>query len=204
MISNTIYIQLDNATPHAVDPVAFNLVCDGLGLDCRLVYQPPQSPDFNICDLSFFPAIQSIFYKQENVNNRHRLIAAVEESFRIYDCNKLNRAFLSLFQNYNCVLKHHGDNKYPVPHMGKEALERRGMLPVFIDVEFPQLDDVLEGELQNQEEYLTELENFDWEDENNTTDGRENVDNNYNDCFCEATSDNEDTEEESEDENKKK
>ena len=35
------------------------------GFDIRLIYQPPNSPDFNILDLGFFRAIQAIQYKKD-------------------------------------------------------------------------------------------------------------------------------------------
>jgi hypothetical protein len=143
MINQIIYIQLDNATPHSVDSELFNRDSINWGLDCRLLYQPAQSPDFNICDLSFFPAIQSLFYKQEHITTKNRLIEVVLESFVLFDANKLNRAFLSLFQNYNMVLEHHGGNNYKVPHMRKEMLERMGQLPELVCVIIPPLDDNL-------------------------------------------------------------
>ena len=36
--------------------------------------------------------------------------------------------------NLNEVIKHHGDNKYKVPHMNKRKLEREGRLPITIPV----------------------------------------------------------------------
>jgi hypothetical protein len=185
MVSKTIFIQLDNATPHNVDSAEFNRVCDELGIDCRIIYQPPQSPDFNICDLSFFPAIQSLYFQQENIVNKHRLIAAVAEAFRQYDCNKLNRAFLSLFQNYNMVLQHNGSNIYKVPHMGKGSLERRGLLPERITVEFPV--DVPEDFYFDGGDY-EELEFSDSEEEEDeevqpANNLAINVDNNFDDTY---------------------
>jgi hypothetical protein len=55
-----IYIQHDNAPPHKIDKEIFKLRCSELGIDCQMFYQPAQSPDMNICDLSFIPAIQSL------------------------------------------------------------------------------------------------------------------------------------------------
>jgi hypothetical protein len=43
--------------------------------------------------------------------------------------------------NYNETLKHDGCNKYNVPHMGKERLERLGELPVTLRV-WKAVDDV--------------------------------------------------------------
>jgi hypothetical protein len=95
----------------------------------ELYFQPSQSPDCNICDLSFFPAIQSRYFKIENIKNIKDIIEAVKLSFHQYEVNKLNRAFLSLMMNYNCILEFNGDNNYKMPHMKKAILERKGILP---------------------------------------------------------------------------
>jgi hypothetical protein len=35
------------------------------GFDIRLIFQPPNFPDFNILELGFFRAIQAIQYKKD-------------------------------------------------------------------------------------------------------------------------------------------
>jgi hypothetical protein len=152
MIARRIKIQCNNATPHRVCPQRFNNKCQELGIDCSLIFQPAQSPDLNICDLSFFASIQSIYYKIPGVSNIRSCVLAVAASFEAYDPRNLNRAFLSLFQNYNLLLQHEGSNKYKVPHMGKERLERTGQLPITIavaDMVVPDnvLDDINEDEI---------------------------------------------------------
>jgi hypothetical protein len=133
MRSRLIRIQLDNATPHrAISMEAFYNKANELGLNVRLIFQPAQSPDTNICDLAFFASIQSLYYKKANIRTNVDLINAVRDCFVNYNPNLLNRAFLSLFQNYNCLVLNNGNNKYKTPHMGKEQLERTGMLPTTI------------------------------------------------------------------------
>jgi hypothetical protein len=162
-----IYIQHDNAPPHKIDAVIFNSRCSELGVDCQMFYQPAQSPDMNICDLSFFPSIQSLYYKTVGIRNIQDIINAVKKSFDNYDPNNLNRAFLSLFMNYNKVLETKGDNNYKQPHMGKAALERKGTLPITIPVFEEEEDDIDDetidrliddvinsGNLEEPEEYL--------------------------------------------------
>jgi hypothetical protein len=172
MLAAPIIIQLDNATPHNINLGRFNARCTELGVDCRLQFQPAQSPDFNICDLSFFPAIQALYYKISGVNNVISCVDAVAQAFAQFDPNNLNRAYLSLFMNYNCVLQHEGGNKYAVPHMGKERLERLGTLPVTIAVEdFVVPEEVIEENEDNIMEQALIDDNFDgvfdWEDEDN-------------------------------------
>ncbi|GJN31965.1 hypothetical protein PR202_gb20429 [Eleusine coracana subsp. coracana] len=63
-IAKPIYIVQDNSPSHIEANDA--LFCEHAkkdGFDIRLVCQPPNSPDFNILDLGFFRAIQSIQYK---------------------------------------------------------------------------------------------------------------------------------------------
>jgi hypothetical protein len=90
----------------------------------------------------------------------YRLIAAVEECFLAFDPNKLNRAFLSLFQNYNMVLINDGGNHYAVPHMGKDALERAGELPESIRVLMMEVpaDEYFHG-FANENEAIEDVDN---------------------------------------------
>jgi hypothetical protein len=127
MRRHKIFIQHDNAPPHKINKDLFNLRCAELGVDCELFDQQAQSPDTSICDLSFFPAIQSLYYKNPGIHNLKDIIAAVKKSFKKYDPNNLSRAFLSLFMNYNMMLEYKGDNQYKQLHMGKAALEKKGV-----------------------------------------------------------------------------
>jgi hypothetical protein len=164
MLARVIFIQLDNATPHRINPARFNQRCDEIGIDCRLVYQPSQSPDLNVCDLCFFPSLQSLYYKTSGIDNLHRLIAAVLDAFEQYDANKLNRAFLSLFMNYNQIKIHHGDNCYKLDHMGKQRLERIGMLPerIFVAQDIDEIpNDIFDG-MMNGEGLHDEIEDNDF------------------------------------------
>ncbi|GJN31208.1 hypothetical protein PR202_gb19574 [Eleusine coracana subsp. coracana] len=64
-IGKPIYIQQDNAPSHIeVDDPIFSQAASQGGFDIRLKCQPPNLPDFNIFDLGFFRAIQSIQYKK--------------------------------------------------------------------------------------------------------------------------------------------
>jgi hypothetical protein len=74
-----IYIQQDNAPSHL--PVNDPTFCEAAkqeGFDIRLICQPPNSPDFNILDLGFFRAIQSIQYKKQ-AKTLQQLIPAVQQ-----------------------------------------------------------------------------------------------------------------------------
>jgi hypothetical protein len=160
MRGRVIRIQLDNATPHrAINHEAFYLKAAELQLNCRLIYQPSQSPDMNICDLAFFASIQSLYHKKVGIKTNVDLIDAVEEAFAEYNPQKLDHAFLSLMMNYNCVIQHEGSNKYTTPHMGKQRLERAGLLPTTIRaVDFA--GNVPDYGYINEDEVIAELENL--------------------------------------------
>jgi hypothetical protein len=105
MKQKRIYIQQDNAPPHrgiTNECQVFKDKCAELQIDCHLVFQLAQSPDMNLCDLSFFPAIQSLYYKMRGIRNLDGIISAVCRAFDIYDPTKIDRGFLLLFMHYNC------------------------------------------------------------------------------------------------------
>ena len=74
------------------------------------------------------------------------LIAATCKAFEDLDDVKLNNIFLALQLCMMETLKNDGSNRYKVPHMGKGALIRRGMLPESImcpDVTIQRANDFL-------------------------------------------------------------
>jgi hypothetical protein len=150
LFDRPIYIQLDNATPHKIETGPGSKFYDKvqeIGIDVRLKFQPSQSPDMNICDLSFFNSIQSLYYKiPELENDKYKQIDAVMECWNNYDPRKLNFAWLTLFTNYNNILACGGTNGYRIKHMGKERLERAGLLPSVINVVDPDLVDYIDDD----------------------------------------------------------
>jgi hypothetical protein len=79
-LERPIYFQQDNARPHIYpDDEVFQETAEFSGLDIRFVKQPPNSPDLNICDLSFFRAIQAL-QQQESTRNVDELIAVVKQA----------------------------------------------------------------------------------------------------------------------------
>jgi hypothetical protein len=88
----------------------------------------------NFCDLSFFPAIQSLFHKIDTEHSIKVIVNAVKMAFEAHDPNNLNRGFLSLLiknmgflsllMNHNMILENTGGNLYKMPLMGKSALEK--------------------------------------------------------------------------------
>ncbi|CAK8542192.1 unnamed protein product [Lathyrus sativus] len=129
---STIFIQQDNARTHINhdDP----LFCEAAtkdGFDIRLMWQSTKSPDLNILDLDFFSAIQLLQYK-EAPKTIDQLIDAVVKSLENFPSIKSNCIFVSLQLCMIEIVKEKCSNKYKIPHVNKERLERVGQLPVQI------------------------------------------------------------------------
>ncbi|KAI5387909.1 uncharacterized protein LOC127103324 [Lathyrus oleraceus] len=141
---STIFIQQDNARTHINhDDPLFREAATKDGFDIRLMCQPANSPDLNILDLGFFSAIQSLQYK-EAPKTIDELISAVVKSFENFPSIKSNRIFVSLQLCMIEIMKEKGSNKYKIPHVNKERLERVGQLPIQI-----KCDPILVQEVKN-------------------------------------------------------
>mgnify|MGYP003702427041 CR=1 FL=1 len=130
-IGDTIYIQQDNARTHVPpnDPHFLQAVA-ATGLNIQLK-QPSNSPDMNVLDLGFFSSIQSLT-NCSSPKTIQELIHAVQEEFDGYEASKINRVFLTLQLCMLEVMKDNGGNRYKIPHMNKQALEREGRLPSWL------------------------------------------------------------------------
>jgi hypothetical protein len=139
-----IFIQQDNATTHILrDDVEFAMAMTATGLDIRIIQQPPNSPDLNALDLGFFSSIQSLT-DCKSPKNLKELIQDVQEAFDGYDVSKLNKIFLTLQYCMIAIMKKGGGNKYRIPHLKKEMLEREEKLPNVLEIEAELLAGVLE------------------------------------------------------------
>lgn len=134
--NRTIFIQQDNARTH-IDPSdeEFQIAASQHGFDIRLTCQPSNSPDLNILDLGFFNSIQALQHK-ECPNTVPELISAVEKSFNEYPAKKVNRVFVTLQLCMREIMKIEGSNKYKIPHVKKDALEREGRLPTQVSCDY--------------------------------------------------------------------
>ena len=110
----------------------FKEAVEEIGLNLTVFTQSPNSPDTNILDLGFFRAIQS--FNDDCPANEEELIKSVEKAYGEYPFRKLNRVWLTLQSCLNRIIENDGGNDYKIPHMGKEAMERRGVLPPVLDV----------------------------------------------------------------------
>ena len=62
------------------------------------------------------------------------MIKSVEKAYGEYPWRKLNFVWLTLQSCLNKIIEHDGGNDYKIPHMGKENLWRRGLLPEVLHV----------------------------------------------------------------------
>ena len=127
-LERPIFLQQDNARPHIYpDDETFLETAAFSGLDIQFMKQPPNSPDLNICDLSFFRAIQAL-QQSETSNTVPELIANVKQAFNSYSPIQQNKMWITYQQIMLEVMRHDGSNKYQRPHMGKDRLHRLGQL----------------------------------------------------------------------------
>ena len=133
MSNGRIQLQQDGAKSHIPeDDVEFKEAVDEIGLNLTVFTQSPNSPDSNILDLGFSRAIQS--FNDDCPANEEELIKSVEKAYGEYPMCKLNYVWLTLQSCLNMIIENDGGNDYKIPHMGKESMERRGHLPVVLDI----------------------------------------------------------------------
>lgn len=127
-----IIIQQDNAKPHLRDdaPGLVNICLkDRWNITCKA--QPPNIPDFNVLDLGFFNAIQSLQHEPAP-KTIEDLISSVNNAFADISMTKLDNVFLTLQNCMESTMHVGGSNDYKIVHMNKEKLRREGRLPTSI------------------------------------------------------------------------
>ena len=128
-----IWLQQDGAKSHILDDnQEFKEAVDDIGLNLTVYTQSPISPDTNILDLGFFRAIQ--LFNDDCPANEEELIKSVEKACGEYPMHKLNHVWLNLWSCFNMIIENDGGNDYKIPHMGKESLIWRGLLPWVLNV----------------------------------------------------------------------
>ena len=133
MNNGRIQLQQDGAKSHILDDdEEFKEAVDKIGLNLTMYTQSPNSPDTNILDLGFFRAIQ--LFNDDCPVNEEELIKSVEKAYGEYPLHKLNHGWLTLQSCLNVIIENDGGNDYKIPHMGKESLELRGLLPRVLDL----------------------------------------------------------------------
>lgn len=87
--THQVLVQQDNAAVHLEeDDAQLAEFVKQVRRNFKLVAQPPNSPDFNVLDLSFFRAIQSRQYESSQ-HNMEELIEYTLAAFNAHDPTKL-------------------------------------------------------------------------------------------------------------------
>jgi hypothetical protein len=140
-IHEPIIIQQDNARCHINENDSeFCQIAKEDGFDIRLMCQPPNPPDLNILDLGFFRAIQSLQHK-ETPKSIDELIEAVMKAFESF--LETNKIFLTLQTCMKEIMKAKGSNKYDIPHIKKDILQKEGQLPTEIKCDPSLVEEVI-------------------------------------------------------------
>ena len=132
--NRNVIIQQDGASSHILenDFEFCRLATQGVW-NIRLLTQPAKSPDLNVLDLSFFRALQSSQWSSGYQRTIEGLIRQVETAYANFEPRKIDKGFLTLQTCMEEILKIHGANDYEVPHMGKDAMLRAGVLPTRVE-----------------------------------------------------------------------
>jgi hypothetical protein len=127
-----IRIQQDGAGGHTIDDAYLTAPLEDLGLTDKIsIYtQPPNSPDLNILDLGLFNALQAAYSDKPQRMKWSSSPWWSKPTYADYPYLKINMLFVTLQSVFNCILKHHGDNQFKLPHMDKDRLERERRLSV--------------------------------------------------------------------------
>jgi hypothetical protein len=115
-----VKIQQDGASSHTGKHVLdrLNAFCAHFTLPTISVYtQPPNSPDLNICDLSFFRAMATCVHKRRRVGssvfNKDELVEDVSQAFNEYPPAQIEKMFEYKMWVMKKVAEVAGDNVYP-------------------------------------------------------------------------------------------
>ncbi|KAF0685303.1 Aste57867_22778 [Aphanomyces stellatus] len=113
-----IFVQQDNASPHKT-VTTDTLMSHGVS-GISMTNQPANSTDFNVLDLGFFNAIQSLQQKKQS-KSIDELISIVEEAYYELPSETLGKTFVTLQKVMELAMHDSGGNNYKLPHMRKDA-----------------------------------------------------------------------------------
>lgn len=86
--------------------------------NCRMLQQPPQSPDLNVLDLGLFNGMKRSADKiKGNGANIDTCVQRMTEAFHAYSSDSMSAVYV-LFEIYRLTLASNGDNGYNLPHSG--------------------------------------------------------------------------------------
>jgi hypothetical protein len=139
-----IVIQQDGASAHlAPDDLEFLVHARTRPWNISLLTQAPKSPDTNVCDLSFFRALESDQWRDGQEDSIEGLVAQVLRTFTRFDERKNDFGFLTLQCCLDDILCTNGGNDYAIRHIGKARMLREGNLPQRMEASAAAIDTAL-------------------------------------------------------------
>ena len=109
----TLYYQHDGASPHTARANLQHWQRHGnmKGFTIEVAVQPPQSPDLNVNDLTFFSSLQTDteLVAKENVFD---LSAAIVKAWEEYPLERMASVWRLLYASYKGIVEDDGGNAY--------------------------------------------------------------------------------------------
>ena len=137
-LNRDIVLQQDGASAHIkADDLEFGIPARQGLWNINILTQAPKSPDTNICDLTFFRALQTEQWRSAEANTIDGLIEQVLAAFVRFDARKNDFGFITLQCCLDDILIRNGGNDYSIRHMGKARMLREGILPVRVPATEP-------------------------------------------------------------------
>ncbi|RHZ00475.1 hypothetical protein DYB37_012837 [Aphanomyces astaci] len=124
-----VKIQHDNTrrdVPPSEDAIV--VACMAMVWEMEVVFQPPNSPYFNVLDLGFFRAIQTLQVEKHS-SSLEGIVAATDMAWVGVSTTTLIKNFLTLQRCLQEVILETGGNDYKIQHIKKNVLLARGRLP---------------------------------------------------------------------------
>jgi hypothetical protein len=120
--NQNVIIQIDNARPHTGEHniLRINNYCTEQNLPVRVLCQPANSPDLNMCDQSFFHSLAKQSDKLKfGCRNIADLINNVHDAWEAYDEDTLRSQWAHMYTVWNLILTYEGSNQFKNPHGGQ-------------------------------------------------------------------------------------
>ncbi|CAM9684119.1 unnamed protein product [Discosporangium mesarthrocarpum] len=125
--AHTLFVHQDGAKPHTKKEVV-EAIQPEAGNSIKVETQPSNFPDLNMNDLALFQFIQQL-KESVGVTTAEGLVEAMLEASDIYPRETPECVWHSLFAVYGEILGSKWDNRFKIPHSGKEQAQRKGGLP---------------------------------------------------------------------------
>ena len=135
-----IWVQFDGASPHTSAYTKRRVIYlesrgffNRYGFKLKFCQQPANSPDMNVCDLTFFNSIKSTL-KGKRWQTKQEMMDDMDKSWDLYPGERLEAGWRLLYTIYRGILSSGGDNNFK-RGAGVRTRIRRGL---DVDYDCPQ------------------------------------------------------------------